>query len=93
MRALTAFRNARLEDIQAQTFVGAVQSPMTSGERIALHSLFEMLWGAPQAEASSEDWAEYNRLCTPSSPDFILDIPDYYAFFTYSMFRGRAPKQ
>jgi hypothetical protein len=32
-------------------------------------------------------------LCTPGSPDFILEIPEYYAFFTYSMFRGRVPKR
>jgi demethylmenaquinone methyltransferase / 2-methoxy-6-polyprenyl-1,4-benzoquinol methylase len=91
MRALGALRDAGLEDCRAQTFVGEVQSPLSSGERIALTSLFEMLWGVPQPEASTEDWAEYKRLCTPSSPDFILGITDYYAFFTYSMFRGKVP--
>ena len=93
MRALTVFRNAGLEDIKAQTFVGEVQSPISNGLRTALISLFEMLWGAPQPEASAEDLLEYKRLCMPGSPDFIPDIPDYYAFFTYSMFRGRVPKR
>jgi hypothetical protein len=51
-----------------------------------------MLWGAPHPEASAEDWAEYKRLCTPGLADFILDIADYYAFFTYSMFCGKVPK-
>lgn len=93
MRALTVFRNAGLEDVKAQTFVGDVQSPISNGLRAALISLFEMLWGMPQPETSMEDVSEYKRLCTPGSPpDFILDIPDYYAFFTYSMFRGRVPK-
>jgi SAM-dependent methyltransferase len=92
MRALAVFRNARLEDVRAQTFVGEVQAPLGSGEKTALTSLFEMLWGAPQLEASAEDWAEYKHLCTPTSADFILDIPDYYAFFTYTMFRGRVSK-
>ena len=40
---------------------------------------------------SEEDWKEYQRLCMPGSPDFILDLPDYYAFFTYSMFQGKVP--
>ncbi len=31
------------------------------------------------------------RLCQPGSADFILDSDDYYAFFTYSMFRGKVP--
>lgn len=91
MRALCAFRNLGLEEARAQTFVGEVQAPFSSGERIALSSLFEMLWGMPQSEASPEDLSEYKRLCTPDSADFILDVPDYYAFFTYSMFRGRVP--
>jgi demethylmenaquinone methyltransferase/2-methoxy-6-polyprenyl-1,4-benzoquinol methylase len=91
MRALHCFHKAGLEDAKAQTFVGDVQAPLSSGERTALISLFEMLWGEPQSEVSADDWAEYQRLCKPVSADFILDIPDYYAFFTYSMFRGKVP--
>lgn len=93
MRALTVFRTMGLEEAQAQTFVSDVRSPLSSGEWTALISLFQMLWGPPQYEASPEDWAEYKRLCTPGSEHFILDIPDYYAFFTYSMFRGRVPQK
>ncbi len=91
LRALHSFREAGLEELQAQTFVGHVQSPLAPGERVALTSLFEMLWGEPQPEVSPDDWREYQRLCKPKSPDFILDLQDYYAFFTYSMFRGRVP--
>ena len=92
MRALSSFQNAGLEDGRAQTFVGEVQAPLSSDVRTAFISLFEMLWSAPRPEASVEDRAEYKRLCTPGSTDFILDIPDYYAFFTYSMFRGGLSK-
>jgi hypothetical protein len=28
-------------------------------------------------------------LCDPGSPDFILNMPAYYAFFTYTMITGR----
>jgi demethylmenaquinone methyltransferase/2-methoxy-6-polyprenyl-1,4-benzoquinol methylase len=48
-----------------------------------------MFWGEVENEVSQQDWAEYERLCQPESPDFILDHPDYYAFLTYSMFRGK----
>jgi demethylmenaquinone methyltransferase/2-methoxy-6-polyprenyl-1,4-benzoquinol methylase len=92
MRARTTFREMGLQDIQAKTFVGAVQAPLGSEERAALISLFRMLWGEPQPEVCAEDWAEYQRLCTPGSPGLILDITDYYAFFTYSVFRGRVPE-
>lgn len=93
MRASGCFRSLRLENIETKTFVGEVQAPLTHEVKTALRSLFEMLWGAPQPEASAEDFAEYERLCKPGSPDFILNIPDYYAFFTYSVFRGKVAKR
>jgi len=91
LRALREFRQAGLRDVRARTFVGDVQAPLSGGQRIALASLFEMLWGQPQPEVIAEDWLAYQRLCTPGSTDFILDGDDYYAFFTYSMFRGNVP--
>jgi len=57
--------------------------------RSALTAIFEIRWGDVGAELSEEDWVEYQRLCLAESPDFILDLPDYYTFFTYLMFRGR----
>jgi hypothetical protein len=44
MRASHWFRQAGLEDVKAQTFVGEVQSPISSSERTTLISLFDMLW-------------------------------------------------
>jgi demethylmenaquinone methyltransferase/2-methoxy-6-polyprenyl-1,4-benzoquinol methylase len=92
MRALHRLRSAGLEDVRAQTLVGDIQMPISTDVRTALISLFDMLWGTPQPETSPDDWRQYQRLCKPESPNFILDIPDYYAFFTYSMFRGKVPK-
>ena len=91
LRALRSFQETGFEEIRAQTFVGTAQAPLGLGERAALTSLFEMLWGQPQPEVAAEDWQDYQRLCQPGSADFILDIPDYYAFVTYSMFRGKVP--
>jgi len=87
-RALGWFREAGVKKPTAQTFVGEAQAPLRDEMRAALTSLFEMRWGNPQSELTPEDWAEYQRLCRPESPDFILNLSDYYAFFTYSMFRG-----
>lgn len=91
MRALTVFRQMGLEDIETKTFVGEVQSPLTAGKRAALTGLFGMLWNELQPDETSHDWAEYQRLCRPESPDFILNLQDYYAFFTYTMFQGKVP--
>jgi demethylmenaquinone methyltransferase/2-methoxy-6-polyprenyl-1,4-benzoquinol methylase len=88
LRALRWFAEAGLVEAENRTFVGDVQAPLSDATRTALISLFEMLWGEPAPEVSQEDWAEYQRLCQPESPDFILDLPGYVAFFTYSLFRG-----
>jgi demethylmenaquinone methyltransferase/2-methoxy-6-polyprenyl-1,4-benzoquinol methylase len=50
MRAMRWLRAAGLEELKAQTFVGDVRAPLGPGERTALSSLFEVLWGEPQAE-------------------------------------------
>ena len=92
LRALDWFREAGFEEPTAQTFVGDVHAPLSDDIRTALISFFQMLWGERQPEVSQEDWAEYQRLCQPESPDFILNLPDYYAFFTYSLFQGKVPK-
>lgn len=89
LRALGCLRQAGLEQTDARTFVGDVRPPLTEEARAALLSLFQMRWGEPRQELSREDWAQFQRICRPGSPDFILDCPDYYAFFTYSMFSGR----
>jgi len=54
-----------------------------------LTATLHMFWGETQPEVTPEDWAEFQRLCQPASPDFILNLPDYYAFLTYSLFYGR----
>jgi demethylmenaquinone methyltransferase/2-methoxy-6-polyprenyl-1,4-benzoquinol methylase len=91
LRAGHAFHELGFEGFEAKTFVGDVRSPLNPGQRTALLSLFGMLWGERQPGVTAGDWAEYQRLCEPGSPDLILDLPDYYAFFTYSMFRCRVP--
>jgi demethylmenaquinone methyltransferase/2-methoxy-6-polyprenyl-1,4-benzoquinol methylase len=89
LRALGWFRDAGLEEGTARTFAGDAHAPLTDDLRSALVALFEMRWPRVESELAPEDWAEFQRLCVPESPDFILDQPDYYAFFTYSIFDGK----
>jgi demethylmenaquinone methyltransferase/2-methoxy-6-polyprenyl-1,4-benzoquinol methylase len=91
-RALRWFSEAGITESVARTFVGDIQAPLSTEHRIALTSLFEMLWGEPQSTTAESDRLEYKRLCRMESPDFILNLPEYYAFFTYSMFSGRVSK-
>lgn len=88
LRALEVFAHAGFSAPRARTFVGEAHAPLNPALRRSLTALFEMLWGARQPEASDADWRDYQRLCRPESPDFILDQPGYYAFFTYTVFHG-----
>ena len=89
LRGLGWFRETGLKNGTARTFVNQVYAPLSDEIRRALIALFEMRWSGGEAELTPEDRAAYQRLCLPSSPDFIVNHPDYYAFFTYSMFWGR----
>jgi demethylmenaquinone methyltransferase/2-methoxy-6-polyprenyl-1,4-benzoquinol methylase len=92
MRALRSFSEAGLTEARAQTFVGEVQAPLGTGYRTAVAALFEMLWGVTSPEIEEADQLEYKRLCQADSPDFILNLPEYYAFFTYTMFSGKVSR-
>jgi len=91
LRALGWFRAAGLEEPTARTFAGEAYAPLSDDLRSALIALFEMRWPGVESELEQEDSAEYQRLCLPESPDFILNNSDYYAFFTCSMFCGKVP--
>jgi len=88
LRALGWFRDAGLQDLRARSFVGEACAPLGDELRHALVELFEMRWPGVEPELTEEDRAEYRRLCLPESPEFIVNDPDYYAFFTCTMFSG-----
>ena len=89
LRALGWFQELGMNGLSAQSFTGSVYAPLDDGERKALVDLFDMRWPGVSNELTPEDLAEFQRLCLPDSPDFILNLPDYYAFFSYSMFWGK----
>ena len=89
LRALGWFRELGLKEARAQVFAGSAHAPLDDGQYQALKELFDMRWPNVASELSPEDLAEFQRLCLPDSPDFILNLPDYYAFFTYTMFSGK----
>jgi ubiquinone/menaquinone biosynthesis C-methylase UbiE len=92
LRALRWLQGAGLEEAEVRTFVADIQAPLDDTARKALMASFQMFWGKAKPEVTPEDWASFQRLCQPESPDFILNLPDYYAFITYSLFYGKLPK-
>ena len=92
LRALRWLQEAGLAEPKVRTFVADVQAPLDGAARKALTASFQMFWRKAQPEVTPEDWAKSQRLCQPESPDFILNLPDYYAFITYSLFYGKVAK-
>jgi SAM-dependent methyltransferase len=89
LRGLGWFRDAGLKELSVRTFAGDAHAPLSGELRRGVVALFKMRWPGAESELNQEDRAAYRRLCLPESPDFIVDHPDYYAFFTYSMFQGK----
>ena len=89
LRALGWFRELGLRESKAEVFADSVCAPLDDEIRSALVSLFDMRWPNVAPELSPDDLAEFNRLYLPDSPDFILNLPDYHAFYTYTMFWGK----
>jgi demethylmenaquinone methyltransferase/2-methoxy-6-polyprenyl-1,4-benzoquinol methylase len=92
LRALTWFLKLGLKEPKAKVFADSFYAPLNSEIRNALVSLIDMRWPDIASELSPADLIEFRRLCLPDSPDFILNLPEYFAFFTYTLFWGKIPK-
>jgi SAM-dependent methyltransferase len=93
LRALGWFQAAGFVKLTSQTFAGTAYAPMSDELRNGVQAILQMRWPGAETELSPVDWAEYQRLCQPESADYILDQPDYYTFFSYSMFTGLVAQQ
>jgi len=88
LRAFGWFREIGLKEPKAKVFANSFYAPLGREIRNALVDLFNMRWPDAELELSSEDLAEFRNLCRPDSPGFILNLSDYFAFFTHTLFWG-----
>ncbi len=91
-RALNWFHKLGLKEPRAKVFADSFSSPLSSEVQNALVRIFDMRWPDVELELSSDDQKEFRKLCLPDSPEFILNLPDYYAFFTTTLFWGKIPE-
>ncbi|MBN1272380.1 MAG: class I SAM-dependent methyltransferase [Candidatus Aminicenantes bacterium] len=91
LRTAGWFRSAGLVNIRSETFSRTLQSPLEDNIRLGMLAMFEMLWEKNKNKLSGEDRKLYEHLTRPDSPGFILNLPDYYGFFTYSLFQAERP--
>lgn len=92
LTALRWFREAGLENTWVKTLAGTAHAPLDEDIRNALVALLDMRWKGAEAKLSPQDRAAYQHLSQAESPDYILNRPDYYAFFTYSLFCGQVAR-
>ncbi|MFA5383503.1 MAG: class I SAM-dependent methyltransferase [Eubacteriales bacterium] len=89
LRALGWFNELGLREVKAGVFADSACAPLNDEVKRALEELFKERWPNVAAELAPGDLADFQRLCLPDSPDFIINLPDYYAFFTITMFWGK----
>ncbi|MBT3362836.1 MAG: class I SAM-dependent methyltransferase [Chloroflexi bacterium] len=91
IRMLSKFKEMGLTELQASTFVETVHAPLSDEMRTAMTDIIEMRWPGVETELSKDDFELFQCLTDPDSPDFVLNMPDYYGFYTYSVFKGKVP--
>ncbi len=91
MRALHWFGQAGLIKLSARSFSSSLHAPMEPSIYQGIAALVDMRWEGAAAELSSTDAALFQELTHPDSPACILKIPEYYAYFVYTLFTGRVP--
>ncbi|HAG11182.1 MAG TPA: methyltransferase type 11 [Desulfotomaculum sp.] len=91
LRALGWFNELGLREVKAGVFAESVCAPLNDEVKGALAELFKERWSNVETILAPGDLADFQRLCLPDSPDFIINLPDYYAFFTMTMFWGTVP--
>jgi len=79
---------AKFENIEAKSFVGDIVGPLSEINKTALTTFFQMFWGNSENEVTKEDWEKFNEYCSPTSDKFVLNNPDYYGFYVYTLFQG-----
>lgn len=80
---------AGLNDVSAETYLYDINAPLSEEVKKALLILFDMLWGESKSEISKNDWRDYSILTNTSSDNFILNNPQYYGYYTYTVFNGK----
>jgi len=78
-------------DVRARPFSEGVCAPLSAPMHDALLSLIEMRWPKMQKELRPPERRLYLRITDPSSPQFILNLPGYYAFYTFTLFSAVRP--
>jgi ubiquinone/menaquinone biosynthesis C-methylase UbiE len=87
----TSMMQAGLQDVQVRTYVVEHQAPLPPTARAYIqHGVFERNWGERiRGFLDAKDWQQRSALCKADAPQAILDRPDYYCVYPFTMFTAR----
>jgi demethylmenaquinone methyltransferase/2-methoxy-6-polyprenyl-1,4-benzoquinol methylase len=93
-RTRAAMREAGLVDECVRTYVVERQAPLDDITRAYIqHVVFERNWGTRiRGFLDAHDWQQRSTLCEADSSQAILNRPDYYCVYPFSMFTARSPR-
>ena len=88
MNARLWLESVGFKETLGNTFVHDINAPLKQNEIESLGFLFDLLWSAAEDELEEEDYVLFRRLCDIDSEESVLRNPDYYGFYTYTLFKG-----
>lgn len=77
------FKNLKSKTLTADIFGGN-----SDFRKDDVFNFLNMFWSGVEKEVPWYIWKKYIDLTTPTSPNYILNDPNYAAFITYTMFIG-----
>jgi ubiquinone/menaquinone biosynthesis C-methylase UbiE len=82
---------AGLQDTRVRTYVVERQAPLEQTAREYIqHAVFARNWGERiRGFLDAKDWQQRSALCEAGAPQAILDRPDYYCVYPFTMFTAR----
>ena len=92
-RTLESMRQAGLTDVRLRTYVVERQAPLdTLAQAYIQEVVFDRNWG-PRLRGllDARDWEQRMALCDTDSPQAILQRPDYYCIYPFTVFSARRP--
>src|SRR5215831_11204264 len=91
---LTSLRDARLDAIDARTYLIERRAPLNSVDRDYIQkTVFDRNWGERLRDfLEPDDWAQRNRLCDSESRGNILRSAGYHCVYPVTAFTARVPK-
>ena len=90
-----SLRATKLTEVSMRSYLLQRRAPLSVADREYLQkTVFDRNWGERlRPLLAAEDWKLRSALCDPSSPQHILQSPDYYCLYPITVWSARVPER